>query len=109
MAAAIRQALREEAGDLLAFLPGVAEITRTAERLTGLDAEILPLHGTLRPEEQRAALAPASRRKVILATSIAETSLTIDGVRIVVDSGLARRPRYDRGAGMTRLVSFVAC
>jgi ATP-dependent helicase HrpB len=105
MASAIRQALREEPGDLLAFLPGVAEISRTAERLTGLDADVLPLHGTLRPEEQRAALGPASRRKVILATSIAETSLTIDGVRIVVDSGLARRPRYDRGAGVTRLVT----
>jgi ATP-dependent helicase HrpB len=105
MATAIRQALREEPGDLLAFLPGVAEISRTAERLTGLDADIIPLHGTLRPEEQRAALGHASRRKVILATSIAETSLTIDGVRIVVDSGLARRPRYDRGAGVTRLVT----
>lgn len=93
MAAAIRTALREAPGDLLAFLPGVAEIVRTAERLDGLDAEVLPLHGTLHPEEQRAALAPADRRKVILATSIAETSLTIDGVRIVVDSGLARRPR----------------
>jgi ATP-dependent helicase HrpB len=105
MAAAIRQALREEPGDLLAFLPGVAEISRTAERLTGLDADILPLHGTLRPEEQRAALGRSERRKIILATSIAETSLTIDGVRIVVDSGLARRPRYDRGAGVTRLVT----
>ncbi|CAM3171018.1 hypothetical protein SPAN111604_08060 [Sphingomonas antarctica] len=105
MAAAIRQALREEPGDLLAFLPGVLEINRTAERLTGLDADILPLHGTLSPREQRAALGPASRRKIILATSIAETSLTIDGVRIVVDSGLARRPRYDRGAGVTRLVT----
>ena len=105
MAAAIRQAYREEAGDLLAFLPGVAEIARTAERLAGMDADILPLHGTLRPEEQRVALAPANRRKLILATSIAETSLTIDGVRIVVDSGLARRPRYYRGAGMTRLVT----
>jgi ATP-dependent helicase HrpB len=105
MASAIRQALREEQGDLLAFLPGVAEISRTAERLAGLNADILPLHGTLRPDEQRGALGRSDRRKVILATSIAETSLTIDGVRIVVDSGLARRPRYDRGAGVTRLVT----
>ncbi|SCW39866.1 ATP-dependent helicase HrpB [Sphingobium faniae] len=108
MAAAIRRALSEEAeGDLLAFLPGVAEIERTAERLEGLDVEVHKLHGSLDPAAQRAAIRPSreGRRKVILATSIAETSLTIDGVRIVVDSGLARRPRYDRAAGVTRLVT----
>ncbi|BAV65997.1 ATP-dependent helicase HrpB [Sphingobium cloacae] len=108
MAAAIRLALGEEAeGDVLAFLPGVAEIERTAERLEGLSVEIHKLHGSLDPAAQRAAIRPsrAGRRKVILATSIAETSLTIDGVRIVVDSGLARRPRYDRAAGVTRLVT----
>ena len=108
MAAAIRRALGEEAeGDLLAFLPGVAEIERTAERIEGAAAEIHRLHGSLDPAAQRAAIRPsrAGRRKVILATSIAETSLTIDGVRIVVDSGLARRPRYDRAAGVTRLVT----
>ncbi len=108
MAAAIRRALAEEAeGDLLAFLPGVAEIERTAERLDAADAEIHKLHGSLEPAAQRAAIRPsrAGRRKVILATSIAETSLTIEGVRIVVDSGLARRPRYDRAAGVTRLVT----
>jgi ATP-dependent helicase HrpB len=107
--AAIRRALAEEpAGDLLAFLPGVAEIERTADLLAGLRGIALHrLHGTLDPAEQRAALRPddEGRRKVILATSIAETSLTIDGVRIVVDSGLARRPRYDRAAGLTRLVT----
>ncbi|MFB0873719.1 MULTISPECIES: ATP-dependent helicase HrpB [unclassified Sphingobium] len=107
VAAAIRRALSDEAeGDLLAFLPGVAEIERTAERIEGV-AEVHRLHGSLDPAAQRAAIRPSreGRRKVILATSIAETSLTIEGVRIVVDSGLARRPRYDRAAGVTRLVT----
>lgn len=109
MAAVIRRALGEAEGSLLAFLPGVAEIERTAERLEGLadTVEIHRLHGTLDPAAQRAAIAapPPGRRKVVLATSIAETSLTLDGVRIVVDSGLARRPRYDRAAGLTQLVT----
>jgi ATP-dependent RNA helicase HrpB len=109
MAAAIRRALAEAEGGLLAFLPGVGEIERTAERLDGLPAgtELHRLHGSLEPAAQRAAIAasPPGRRKVVLATSIAETSLTLDGVRIVVDSGLARRPRYDRAAGLTRLVT----
>lgn len=110
MASAIRRALAEEAGgDVLAFLPGVGEIMRTAERLGGLPGtvDVLPLHGALDPAAQRNALkrAGAGQRKVILATSIAETSLTIDGVRIVVDSGLARRPRHDHAAGVTRLVT----
>ena len=109
MEAAIRRALGEADGGLLAFLPGVAEIERTAERLDRLpaDVDLHRLHGSLDPREQRAAIAaaPAGRRKLVLATSIAETSLTLDGVRIVVDSGLARRPRYDRGAGITRLVT----
>lgn len=109
MAAAILRALDEEAGDCLAFLPGVAEIERTAERLAPLPVGLClhRLHGSLDPAAQRAALAaaPAGKRKLILATGIAETSLTIDGVRIVIDSGLARRPRYDRAAGMTRLVT----
>jgi ATP-dependent helicase HrpB len=109
MAAAIRRALGESGGGLLAFLPGVAEIERTAERLEGLpgDVDLHRLHGSLDPALQRAAIAPtpSGRRKLVLATSIAETSLTLDGVRIVVDSGLARRPRYDRAAGLTRLVT----
>jgi len=109
MAAAIRRALAEAEGSLLAFLPGVAEIERTAERLEGLPAgtDLHRLHGSLEPGAQRSAIAapPPGRRKIVLATSIAETSLTLDGVRIVVDSGLARRPRYDRAAGITRLVT----
>ncbi len=109
MTAAIRQALREAEGGVLAFLPGVAEIERTAERLGNLPEDIVihALHGSLDPAAQRAAIRPEpdGRRKLVLATSIAETSLTLDGIGIVVDSGLARRPRYDRAAGMTRLVT----
>ncbi|MGL6044478.1 MAG: helicase-related protein, partial [Sandaracinobacteroides sp.] len=105
MASAIRTALAETAGSLLAFLPGVGEIERTAERLD-LPAGVAlhKLHGTADPAAQRAALGGGGR-KVVLATSIAETSLTIDGVRIVIDSGLARRPRFDRASGLTRLAT----
>ncbi|WP_448662361.1 ATP-dependent helicase HrpB [Sphingomonas sp. CJ20] len=108
VAAAIRTALRETEGGILAFLPGVAEIERTAERIALPEGAVLHrLHGSLDPGAQRAAIAPdrEGRRKIVLATSIAETSLTLDGIRVVVDSGLARRPRYDRAAGMTRLVT----
>ncbi len=109
VASAIRRALGEAEGGVLAFLPGVAEIERTADRLAHLPDDIVlhELHGSLDPAAQRAAILPEpdGRRKVVLATSIAETSLTLDGIRIVVDSGLARRPRYDRAAGMTRLVT----
>jgi len=106
MASAIQQALNEEDGSLLAFLPGVAEIERTAERLAlPGDVTLHKLHGTADPASQRAALQPSASRKCVLATSIAETSLTIDGVRIVVDSGYARRPRFDRASGLTRLVT----
>ena len=107
MAPAIRLALAETDGGVLAFLPGVAEIERTAERLTGLAPEINlhRLHGQIEPGAQRAAIRaePPGKRKLVLATAIAETSLTLDGVSTVVDSGLARRPRYDRAAGVTRL------
>jgi ATP-dependent helicase HrpB len=109
MASAIRSALGEEDGSLLAFLPGVAEIERTAEALASLpvNIELHKLHGAIEPASQRRALAPPQpgKRKLVLATSIAETSVTLEDVRIVVDSGLARRPRYDRGAGLTRLVT----
>nr|WP_221233088.1 ATP-dependent helicase HrpB [Sphingomonas endophytica] len=108
MAAAVRRALAEETGGVLAFLPGVAEIERTAERIGDVPGVRLHrLHGSLDPAAQRAAIRaePDGARKLVLATSIAETSLTLDGIRVVVDSGLARRPRYDRAAGMTRLVT----
>ena len=109
MASAIRAALGEHEGSLLAFLPGVAEIERTADAIGPLpgDVDLHRLHGAIDPALQRKALAPppSGRRKLVLATSIAETSVTLEGVRIVVDSGLARRPRYDRGAGLTRLVT----
>ncbi|WP_207884628.1 ATP-dependent helicase HrpB [Pseudomonas sp. 30_B] len=106
----VQQALADESGSLLVFLPGQAEIRRVAEQLGEALAgrpEILicPLHGELDLDAQRAAIepAPAGKRKVVLATNIAETSLTIDGVRVVVDAGLARVPRFDPGSGMTRL------
>lgn len=109
MASAIRAAMAEHDGSLLAFLPGVAEIERTAEALGKLPENVVlhRLHGAIEPAQQRAALAPPrpGTRKLVLASAIAETSLTLDDVRIVVDSGLARRPRYDRGAGLTRLVT----
>lgn len=108
MARTIRAALRAEPGSVLAFLPGQAEIRRTAEALAeGLptDVDIAPLYGQLSPAEQDRAIAPAptGRRKVVLTTSIAETSLTIEGVRVVVDSGLARVPAYDPATGLTSL------
>ncbi|MCG4454529.1 ATP-dependent helicase HrpB [Pseudomonas sp. MMS21-TM103] len=106
----VLQALADEPGSLLVFLPGQAEIRRVndqlAEALAGRSEILLcPLHGELDLSAQRAAIepAPAGTRKVVLATNIAETSLTIDGVRVVVDAGLARVPRFDPGSGMTRL------
>jgi len=108
MASAIREALVAHPGDVLAFLPGWGEIRRTAERLGGLDALVLPLHGELPPTEQDRALTPApdGQRKVVLATSIAETSLTVPGVRIVVDGGYRRAPRLDAASGLSRLVTL---
>ncbi|MHC2795618.1 ATP-dependent helicase HrpB [Mesorhizobium jarvisii] len=108
MAKAIRAALADESGSVLAFLPGQREIERTAERLAGkvgADTDIVPLYGQLDGKAQDAAIkpAPAGRRKVVLATSIAETSITIDGVRVVIDSGLSRLPRYEPASGLTRL------
>ena len=109
MADAIATALRADPGSVLAFLPGAAEIRRTqnflGERIHDAAIEIVPLFGALEASVQDRALAPApkGRRKVVLATSIAETSLTIQGVRIVVDSGMARVPRYEPDIGLTRL------
>ena len=109
VAAAIRTALRETEGGVLAFLPGLGEIERTAERVDAAAPGIVLhlLHGNAQRQAQRAAIAPdpEGRRKLVLATSIAETSLTLDGISVVLDSGLARRPRYDRAAGLTRLVT----
>jgi len=109
MADAIAVALRADPGSVLAFLPGAAEIRRTqnflSERVHDASVEIVPLFGALDAAVQDRAIAPAPKgqRKVVLATSIAETSLTIEGVRIVVDSGLARIPRYEPDIGLTRL------
>src|SRR4051812_27877978 len=109
MAETIAAALRADAGSVLAFLPGAAEIRRTqtmlAERIHDAAIEIVPLFGALDAAVQDRAIAPAPKgsRKVVLTTSIAETSLTIEGVRIVVDSGLARVPRYEPDIGLTRL------
>jgi ATP-dependent helicase HrpB len=107
---AVLEAINDETGSVLVFLPGQAEIRRVHQQLAdalGERADILlcPLHGELDLAAQRAAIdpAPAGKRKIVLATNIAETSLTIDGVRVVVDAGLARVPRFDPGSGMTRL------
>ena len=104
-----RQALSEQHGDLLVFLPGVREIDRAFDALgsCGPDIVVHKLHGQVDPAAQRLAVRPddQGRRKVIFATNIAETSLTIDGVRVVIDSGLARRARFDQAAGVTRLVT----
>jgi ATP-dependent helicase HrpB len=104
MARAIRAALAEHPGDVLAFLPGMTEIRRTESALHGAPAVVLALHGDLPPAEQDRALRPAeNQRRVVLATSIAETSLTVPGVRIVVDGGFRRAPRLDASSGLTRL------
>lgn len=112
MASAILAAWREEAGDILAFLPGVGEIERTRDRLAEKlpAALVLPLHGQCEPAAQRAAIRrdPEGRRRIVLATAIAETSLTLDGVSVVVDAGLSRRAEFDKAAGVTRLVTHRA-
>ncbi|MDG6079989.1 ATP-dependent helicase HrpB [Erythrobacter litoralis] len=109
MTSAIVTAWRAEEGDVLAFLPGVREIERVRERLSERlpTALVLPLHGQVRPEDQRAAIRrdPKGRRRIVLATAIAETSLTLDGVSVVVDSGLSRDAEFDRAAGTTHLVT----
>jgi ATP-dependent helicase HrpB len=107
----IRASLREHPGDILCFLPGTAEIRRVQKALedNGLEAHerVLPLYGELAPDAQDAALAPgrAGERKIVLATSIAETSLTIEGIRVVVDSGMRRHAEFDPATGMSRLVT----
>ncbi len=109
VAGAVMTAWRQEDGDILAFLPGVGEIERVRERLTERlpDTPILPLHGQVMPADQRKAIRRDTdgRRRIVLASAIAETSLTLDGVSVVVDSGLSRRAEYDRAAGTTHLVT----
>ncbi|HCD1614505.1 TPA: ATP-dependent helicase HrpB [Serratia marcescens] len=110
VAAAVKRLLAEQPGSLLLFLPGVAEINRVLERLTGevaSDTDLCPLYGALPLAQQQKAIQPAApgRRKVVLATNIAETSLTIEGIRLVVDSGLERVARYDVRNGLIRLAT----
>ncbi|MHB1399949.1 MAG: ATP-dependent helicase HrpB [Trichloromonadaceae bacterium] len=102
---AVRRALQETSGDLLVFLPGAGEIRRCAEQLADLSGQLdlRPLYGELPFAEQERAILPGPRRKVVLATNIAETSLTIEGVAVVIDSGLERRPYFDAARGMSRL------
>src|SRR5690242_6524426 len=106
MARAIRTALAEHEGDVLGFLPGMAEIRRTQALLDDCGALVLPLHGDLPTAQQDLALRPAAQRRVVLATSIAETSLTVPGVRIVIDGGFRRAPRLDPATGLTRLTTL---
>jgi ATP-dependent helicase HrpB len=108
MADAIARAMRADQGSVLAFLPGAAEIRRTQRALEGrtdASTDVVTLYGALAGDEQDRAIAPAppGRRKIVLATAIAETSITIEGVRVVVDCGLARVPRYEPDVGVTRL------
>ena len=103
MARTIRAAMAEASGDILAFLPGMGEIRRTQDFLDGLDAAVLPLHGDLPAADQDVALRPSAGRRVVLSTAIAETSLTVPGVRIVIDGGFRRAPQFDPASGLTRL------
>ncbi|CCH88686.1 ATP-dependent RNA helicase hrpB [Modestobacter italicus] len=105
VAGTVRRALAETAGDVLVFLPGAAEIGRVAGLLAGVDADVRPLHGRLPAADQDAALTPGPRRRVVLSTDVAETSLTVPGVRTVVDAGLARVPRFDVARGMGALAT----
>ncbi|WP_458085544.1 ATP-dependent RNA helicase [Streptomyces malaysiensis] len=111
VAAVVRRALREREGDVLCFLPGVGEIARVAGKLGGLDgAEVLQVHGRAPAAVQEAVLSgtDGGRRRVVLATSVAESSLTVPGVRIVVDCGLAREPRMDHARGLSALTTVRA-
>jgi ATP-dependent helicase HrpB len=107
MVKAIRRALRDETGDILAFLPGAGEIVRVQKQLEeeGVDASLHPLYGDLPFQQQQEAIMPHPRghRKIVLATSIAETSLTIEGIKVVIDCGLSRVPKFDPRSGLTRL------
>ncbi|MET8173633.1 ATP-dependent helicase HrpB [Streptomyces clavifer] len=109
VAATVRRALAEREGDVLCFLPGVGEIGRVAGQLAGVGAEVLQVHGRAPAAVQDAVLAGSSdQRRVVLATSVAESSLTVPGVRVVVDSGLAREPRTDHARGLSALTTVRA-
>lgn len=108
VASVVRRALAERSGDVLCFLPGVGEIARVAGQLGTADAEVLQIHGRAPASVQDAALSPAPHRRVILSTAVAESSLTVPGVRIVVDSGLAREPRVDHARGLGALATVRA-
>ncbi|TXS51677.1 ATP-dependent helicase HrpB [Streptomyces sp. t39] len=105
VAATVRLALARHDGDVLCFLPGTGEIARTAGMLTGVEAEVLQLHGRAPAAVQEAVLRGGGGRRVVLATSVAESSLTVPGVRVVVDSGLAREPRIDHARGLGSLAT----
>ncbi|MFE9811884.1 ATP-dependent helicase HrpB [Streptomyces sp. NPDC005548] len=109
VASTVRRALAERTGDVLCFLPGVGEIARVAGQLGGLgDVDVLQVHGRAPAAVQDAVLTAAERRRVVLATSVAESSLTVPGVRVVVDSGLAREPRVDHARGLSALATVRA-
>ncbi|MER6380206.1 ATP-dependent helicase HrpB [Streptomyces sp. NPDC001250] len=109
VASVVRRALAERDGDVLCFLPGVGEIARVAGQLGGLgEVDVLQVHGRAPAAVQDAVLAPGARRRVVLATSVAESSLTVPGVRVVVDSGLAREPRVDHARGLSGLTTVRA-
>jgi ATP-dependent helicase HrpB len=105
VAAVTRGALTGGQGDVLVFLPGVSEIAATVRRLAGVDADVRPLHGRLSHRDQDLALTSGPRRRVVVSTSVAESSLTVPGVRIVVDAGLTRRPHTDHRRGLAGLVT----
>jgi ATP-dependent helicase HrpB len=105
VADAVREAITTAAGDILCFLPGVREIERERGELSAVDALVLPLHGTLDVDDQERAITPATRRKVILATNVAETSLTVEGVTDVIDSGTHKILRYDAATGVDHLLT----
>nr|WP_246415985.1 ATP-dependent helicase HrpB [Nocardioides luti] len=107
VAATVRRALDEQAGDVLAFLPGVGEVAGVVSRLAGVGpgVDVLPLHGRLPSAEQDRALSPGPRRRVVVSTAVAESSLTVPGVRVVVDAGLSRQPRTDHRRGLAGLVT----
>ncbi|MET0789283.1 MAG: ATP-dependent helicase HrpB [Cellulomonas sp.] len=103
--ATVRRALAERPGDVLVFVPGAGEVDGVARRLAGLDVDVRPLHGRLPARAQDLALAPGPRRRVVVSTAVAESSLTVPGVRVVVDAGFSREPRTDHRRGLAGLVT----